>query len=81
MKKQEMMEKLELIEKYNNEMMEDADYDQSNAKDLAIFEFDEIEIYDPFLDENGMFEIENPIEHYGEEKIKEMIEKFDNLKK
>lgn len=72
--------KLKEVVAYNENQLVKVDGDQGNAENLITFVHEEelVEIYNPFSDPSGRFEVD-PIEEYGEEKIQEMINEYDKI--
>jgi hypothetical protein len=67
------IEKLRKIVESNYDKIRQADGDQSQAVGLRAIESNGQEIYDVFVDETMMDEV-NPFEYYGHSKLKTMIE-------
>lgn len=65
---------------HNERQMNKVDGDQGSAENLItfVFEEEEVEIWNPFLDSSCRFEVD-PVTEYGEKNIQEMINKFNKL--
>lgn len=69
---------LKEIVKYNEKQLEEVNGEQDRAKNLIVFEFNGVDIYNPFLDETMRFEVQ-PSQHYGISNINKMIKQYKKL--
>lgn len=70
--------KLKEVVAYNEKQMDKVDGDQCSAENLITFDDCGVEIYNPFYESSGRFEVD-PIKEYGDEKIQEMINEYNKM--
>lgn len=70
------------IVRYNVSQLQKVDFDQTNARGLIVIHEDKhgVDVFNPFCDTTGMHTVD-PIEEYGEDAIRDMIESWNTLKK
>lgn len=71
---------LKAVVEHNEKQMELADYDQGSAVNLVTVEIDGQEIYNPFMDESGRFEVK-PVGYYGKANMEKMLQKYNDMKR
>lgn len=77
MANQKITKKLKEIVDYNEKKLALAKWSQSNTKGLIDVEFEGMVIWNPLMDETMRTKVE-PKTYYGEAKIEEFIEKYEN---
>lgn len=71
----EEVEQLQALIEHNRRQVDAAGGDQNFAEGIIVCSHEELAVFDVFVDETMMLEVE-PVEHYGYENIKEMIKKW-----